>query len=415
MSKLSDSNLMGFKVDHRCRTCQSSNLNRLIEFGPQPRCFDFLTNNVNNPELFDFSLGQCSKCGVIQLIDPIPAKKLHPKFDWIRNKEPDQHIDLLAKDLLRYLKINNMRVLFLSIYDKKIYDKIHEHLSERPYMLDPLKDLGVEKTNPGQALIQEQITSEKTKKLSEKIGQFDLIVTCRLLEHTHNTYGFVSALTQLLKPNGRLVIEVPDSTKSLSQGDITMLWEEHTNYFTPDSLKYALGAFGFQLEKCIVYPYPQEDALVAVFKVNIPTSLSFPISELHLGNIFKKKIEHLKSTIADVLEELKNIYGDIAIFGAGHRTVMLVNLLELSNHISYIIDDDDKKQNLRLPGCNLRVQASDAIKAMKIGVCLLSVNIKIEEKIKNVVNTKAGKEIQFFSVLPDSKNALPILNAHQFL
>lgn len=412
---LSDSKSINSNPEHSCRICQKTTAATLIDFGPKPRCFDFLSNNEETPTLFDFSVAQCRSCGVIQLKNPIPAKCLHPKFDWIRNKEPDKHSDLLAKEIMQYLENDNSKVLFLSLYDKKLYDLINEHVGKRAYLLNPSKDLGINQSVPGQALIPEKIIKQKAKKLSGKFGNFDLIVTCRLLEHTHDTHKFVSGITQLLKPSGRLVIEVPDSTKSLLQGDVAMLWEEHTSYFTPESLKLGFSLMGFRLEKYIGYHYPQEDALIGIFHQRTTdeiTSVPIPMGELTLGDVFVKKIEDLKSTIIQDLNDLKRKYGKIVIFGAGHRTVMFINLLEIASFISHVIDDDEKKQGLKLPSSRVEIHGSDSIVKKNIGVCLLSVNIEIEEKIKDIVTTKAGREIQFFSISPDSKNALPVLNAH---
>ena len=394
-----------------CRTCQKGMIDTLIAFGPQPRCFDFFTNNGEIPPMFDFSVGQCRSCGVIQLKNPISARNLHPKFDWIRNKEADKHTDSLATSLLEYLGNDNAKVLFISAYDKKLYDALKVHMGKRAYLLDPSKDLGIKQFAPGQALIQEQITSEKAKQLSEKIGKYDLIVTCRLLEHAHDTHGFVSGLTQLLKPEGRLVIEVPDSTKSLLQGDIAMLWEEHINYFTPESLKYGFNMMGFRLEKYIGYHYPQEDALVAVFREQNsadPISMPIPIGELSLGGLFQRKVNMLKSKIVYELHQLKHEYGEIVVFGAGHRTVMFINLLDIASLISHVIDDDERKQGLKIPGSSLEIHKSSSIANKDIGVCLLAVSIEAEEKIKDILITKAGRPLKFLSVSPDSHNRLPV-------
>ena len=127
---MSDNDSIKSKQEYICRTCQQATIDTLIDFGPQPRCFDFLTYNENTPALFDFSVCQCRSCGIIQLQNPIPEEDLHPKLDWIRNKEPDKHAELLAKDLLEYLKNDNSKVLFLSVYDKKLYgliNKLNKH------------------------------------------------------------------------------------------------------------------------------------------------------------------------------------------------------------------------------------------------------------------------------------------------
>src|SRR3989304_7048566 len=119
---LSDSKPINSNPEHSCRICQKTTIDTLIDFGPQPRCFHFISNNEEASTLFDFSVGQCRSCGIIQLKNLIPARDLHPKFDWIRNKEADKHTDSLATSLLEYLGNDNAKVLFLSTYDKKIYD-----------------------------------------------------------------------------------------------------------------------------------------------------------------------------------------------------------------------------------------------------------------------------------------------------
>ena len=103
--------------------------------------------------------------------------------------------------------------------------------------------------------------------------------------------------------------------------------------------------------------------------------------------------------------------GNIVIFGAGHRTVMFLNLLKLNNLVSYVIDDDQRKQGLKIPKAGLEIHNSDLIVKENIGVCLLSVNIEIEEKIKDLITTKAGRKIKYFSISPFSNNALPSLHA----
>ena len=92
-----------------------------MNFGLQPRCFDFFKNKNDNIKLFDFSLSQSNKSGLLQLANPIPAKSLHPKYSWIRNKEPDDHANLIAEEILKYTANGASTVLFLSKFDQKVY------------------------------------------------------------------------------------------------------------------------------------------------------------------------------------------------------------------------------------------------------------------------------------------------------
>ena len=209
------------------------------------------------------------------------------------------------------------RFLFLSKFDQKVYDLVNESLGSRAVLLDPYKDLGILQQAPGQALIQEKINLNKAEELSKYLGKFDIIVNCRLLEHATDIDSFISGLTKLLKEDGKIIIEVPDSTKSLLQGDVAMLWEEHTYYFTPESLRLELKSYGYSLDKYIVYNYPQEDALIGIFNKNSNDSnietiqSSLPFGEYAIASIFKKKVEYLKSELSNQLSILRDKFGEI--------------------------------------------------------------------------------------------------------
>ena len=43
------------------------------------------------------------------------------------------------------------------------------------------------------------------------------------------------------------VFEVPDTTRALAHGDYTVVWEEHTCYFTPATLRYCLERAGLEV------------------------------------------------------------------------------------------------------------------------------------------------------------------------
>ena len=84
-------------------------------------------------------------------------------------------------------------------------------------------------------MIQKSIVKKSYSKKISNLGKFDFIVSCRVLEHTYNFDLFIKNLEFLLKPGGNFIFEIPDSEKSLKQGDIAMLWEEHPIYLTKKS------------------------------------------------------------------------------------------------------------------------------------------------------------------------------------
>ena len=393
----------------------SDKLKTIMDFGLQPRCFDFINNLDEEIKLFDFTLLQSKDTGLLQLKIPIPAKSLVPEFNWIKNNEPDDHAYLIAEQVLKYASNNDAKVLFLSKYDKTVYELVKESLGSRAVLLDANKDLGILDTNPNQALIQGKINLNNLEHLSSCFGQFDIIVTSRLLEHANNIHSFISTLTRLLNENGKIIVEVPDSTKSLLQGDVAMLWEEHTYYFTPESLRLEFDLLGYSIENYILYNYPQEDALIGIFNRNKnssieKTSSSLPFGEYTIANIFKKKVEYLQYELNNQLSSLKDKFGEIVIFGAGHRAIMFINLLGVSNLISFVIDDDPNKNNLKIPPTGIEIKNSEEINLNDVGVCIFAISLNAEEKVKKVLSQKINRKIKYYSISPDSQYFLPIFN-----
>lgn len=75
--------------------------------------------------------------------------------------------------------------------------------------------------------------------------QFDAIVFYTVLEHIKDTKTFLEHVRNQLKPNGKVILAVPDCTIEISDGDPSILLHEHFQYFTAASLANTLAEAGF--------------------------------------------------------------------------------------------------------------------------------------------------------------------------
>ncbi len=389
----------------RCIICKNNKINLLKNFGDIPRCHDFKKKIFLKK--YKFALYKCTNCSVIQLKKSGNKNSFLPKLNWIKNNEPDEHLNDLIFFLDNKLK-NNKKILLVSSFDRKIYDALKEKEYKNLHILELKKHLNISKKNPNQFLIQNKILEKKFIHNVSTLGKFDIIASCRVLEHTYDVKLFVNQLEKLLKPGGNLIFEIPDSKKSLRQGDIAMLWEEHPTYFTKKSVYKAFQSIGYNVENCKLYNYPQEDALVIRVKKKRKNQKSLIFrdnGEEKLGKFFIKKFLDNKKKLEIFLKKQIKRKQKIAIFGAGHRSVIYYHANKLSSYIDYILDDDKNKRNYFFPGTNLKIKPSSVLLKNKIGICLLSVSINKEKKIVNKLK-KFNKDILFYSISPDSKYAL---------
>jgi 2-polyprenyl-3-methyl-5-hydroxy-6-metoxy-1,4-benzoquinol methylase len=83
---------------------------------------------------------------------------------------------------------------------------------------------------------------------------YDTITAFDVLEHVLNPIEFLSSVHQLLLPNGRLVLTLPNQN-SLIRKLMGKRWffyipEEHLHYFNPSNLRQLLQTLGFEVKKC---------------------------------------------------------------------------------------------------------------------------------------------------------------------
>jgi hypothetical protein len=395
-----------------CRCCGTKSFLKRKDFGEQPLCFDYGTSiGPGRPaKSFPLGLGECQHCGVIQLTEPVPPAMLVPHYSWVQNKEPEDHLPQLASDVAAAFQDSPARVLLISYFDDKFGEALAEKIPISLARLDPKADLGITLDQPGQALIQEAISHAGPDSIERLFGQFNLVVCCRMLEHAHETKKFVSTLKKFLTPNGRLLLEIPESSKSLMQGDVGMLWEEHTNYFTEDSVTRFALANGLATDKTWIYEYPQEDALALLLKVD---DYKYDASVTDLLNCeesveYSKKLSCSRGASRTFLEELRGSRGKIVIFGAGHRAVMFINLLQIADVISAVIDDDERKQGLFIPGTQVPIESSSYLGDNTVGSCIFAIGIDAETKLAELFSSRFDHPLQYYSISPDSSLALPI-------
>lgn len=373
---------------YNCRVCNTGSILELLDVGEQPVSNRFVKEPSSIEYTHSMSLGQCTACGLLQIINPVPAIELVPSYDWITYNEPEGHLDVVS-NIITNLPGINQDSLFLGISFKE--DTTLQRLSDRGFnnvqRLDKEKDLEITEKNSGLETIQEKVNVETFAKLAHKHGTADVVIIRHILEHAMDTRHFMEALRQIVKPNGYVIFEVPDFSNLLGCLDYSSLWEEHVLYFTPETFKNSLVCGGFSIFRFEIYPYPTENSLVAIVQPSSGLKGTLPAKEV----LFKEREKasnyagQFSGKVAFTqfyLTEFKKNNGNIAMFGAGHIASMYINLMGLKDIIEFVVDDDPNKKGLYMPGSLLPIYSSERLITENIKLCLSSLSPESEEKVR---------------------------------
>ena len=378
-----------------------------LNFGFQPVSNRFyLVDSDRLSPKFPLSVGVDLKTGLIKLEKLFPVEELKPRHDWLTCFEPEDHLDELVEDLIKLPNINNDAVIgAYSFKDDSTIERLNDKGYNNTWRIDPKSDLSVDKFANVETY-QQVFTKKKAKIIKERYGAADLLLVRHVIEHAYDISEFVEAISLLVKPNGYIVWELPSCEKYLVNGDCTMIWEEHTHYFTKFTFREFLEKEGFCIDSLNVIPYPLEDCIVAVTRKEHNRNKGI-LSDRKGVDVeverAKKYIELLNSNKISIpfkLEEIHNKYGSIVMFGAGHFSVAFISILGIEHLIDFVIDDNSNKKGKKLPGGSIPIVGSDILYQKNIKVCLLGLNPQSHYKIINKHKSFVENGGLFLSIFP---------------
>ena len=390
----------------RCISCDADAVNPVLDFGAQPPSNRFFRAGEPQNQNHALALGQCVKCGLVQLVDPMPAEMVRSRYEWITYNEPEGHLDQMVEDLIATIGLGtDARIIGLSYKDDTTLARFNRKGYTNTYRYSIDHDLGVVEPLAGLETIQSAMTLERADRLARQHGQADLLLVRHVLEHAHAPKDFLAALASLVKPTGSMVFEMPESTKFLAAFDYSFVWEEHIAYFTAQTVSRLIH--NARLDPWVLksYVYPLEDSLVALVR---PSPAAAPAAvlteqELALGLGYGRHFDEIRERIRADLLRLKNEGKKVAVFGAGHLAAKFLNLFDLRDLVSCVIDDNPNKSGLMMPGSGVPVRPSSVLLDEKIDLCLLSLSPESEKKVvaaKKAYTDQGGRFLSIFALSP---------------
>jgi hypothetical protein len=393
-----------------CRLCRQPSVRDLLDLGQQPASNRYRPSPDGPEYVHPLIVGVCRACGLVQLDNPMPPSEVRPRFDWITYSEPEGHLDDLAQQVRRLPGLTaESAVVGVSRYDDSTLRRLGERDLSRTRGLSLADDFGITVPGAGAESIQARLTPSTASEVAARHGRADLVVARYVLEHAHDTAAFLAGLRELVVPGGHIVFEVPDCMRALESCEYSTLWEEHPCYFTPATLRYCLARAGLEVVSLHSYPYPVDNALVAIARVPVqsqPAPLPDDVeTEVARGSRFLREFLICKARQQAFFTE-QSRRGKIAFLGAGHLSCAYLNLFELASLVDLVIDDHPKKKGMFMPGSRLPILGREALLAHGVRLCLMSVRPEIEDAVidKNRAFLAVGGVLA--SLFPGSPYAL---------
>ena len=390
-----------------CRSCNAS-VEFLLDFGNQPIVNNLQVEPGDVPK-FPIEVGGCSYCGLVQILNPIDPAEFYTNYANSSSVKREPHLEKLIEKLESLLP-KNAKIIDVGCNDGKFLSRLRESGFNDLHGLEPTKNMSERAINAGFGVLNSYLNSAKSREIVAETGLFDCVTLRQVLEHIENLSNFGVALRSLLKPNGLLVIEVPDAQSHFDLPDFA-LWEEHINDFSLGSLKHFLRQHGLEVIDSYKTQFSGVCLTVLSRLVDTRSVDVEPVSQIvDSFRKWAKCFDPFRSQVQAELQYFASRDLPIALYGVGSRSSFFLNVTRSMGNISFAIDDDPAKQGKYLPGTDILIRSrEDGFKLLKENsLVLLGVNGENEKKLLSEISPQ--NKWVFKSILPPSENLLSAFN-----
>ncbi len=378
-----------------CRSCENTNLNRVVSLGYQPLANNLLNRKEEKQELYPLEMNYCSKCHNCQLSVAVDPKKMFSNYLYTSSTSPSfrNHFIEAAKKYTKELKLKPNKSYIIDIG------------SNDGVALKPFKDAGFKKIlgiEPAKNLAKLSIKNKiktfngflESKNLKKIKGNANLILASNVFAHSDKLKEMAECMFKLLNKSGTIIIEVQYLLNTLQDLTFDNIYHEHYNYWSLTSLINFFNQFNSTIYRAerinthggSIRVYIKKEKKIKVeknVKILLKEEESFGLKKYKTYQDFGEKIKKLKENVVKNINELKKNNKKIIGYGAPAKATTALNFFGISDQIDYIIEDNKFKHNKFVPGVLIPIKAKKALIDKNVLILVLAWNFYDEIKKNN--------------------------------
>ncbi len=378
----------------RCRLCYSSALATLLDAGSMPIAHRLLDSPNAVEETFPFHNFVCKNCGLVQIVDPIDPALLYKGYNynfssWKLEVHQDDELERI------FANCKPQKAAEIGCNDGKFLNEVRLRGTALCVGIEPNPVQSQMARDRGLTVFNSWVEPELCRSIVSEHGKFDLVQSRQVLEHVPNVDKFFECVDILLADDGLLFIDVPDFAPALSQGDCSVMWEEHCTYFTGETLKALLRKKGFEPFNTAEYDFA--GGTVAILsrrgqRIEEPKPQNAQVTLCNAAE-YASRISEYSRRLAAAIQQAKGGGMLVVIYGVGVRGCAAANILSLAGKVEYAIDDQIERQGKYMPGSRLLIRPSETLAATEQPfLCLLAVNNEYEAMARErLSSTRKGR------------------------
>ena len=358
----------------KCRSCENSQLRRVVSLGYQPLANNLLKSKNGKDELYPLEVNYCPNCHNCQLSVVVDPKKMFSNYLYLSStsKVFRDHFKIAAKKYVRDFNLSPKKSYIIDVgsNDGVALKPFRDLKFKKILGIEPAKNLA-KLANKEKIRTYNGFLNEKNLKKIRKNA--DIVLASNVFAHSDQLKLMAECMLKLIKKDGTIIIEVQYLLNTLKDLTFDNIYHEHYNYWSLTSLVTFFNRF-----KSVIYKAEKINthggSLRIYVRKNPKTKIDksvksllieeekFGIKKYETYQNFAKKVYKIRDNVRKNITELKKNNKKIIGYGSPAKATTALNFFGISKEIDCIVEDNRLKHEKFLPGMKIPIVSKSHIK-----------------------------------------------------
>jgi|TARA_B110000259_G_C14025421_1_gene404524 methylation protein EvaC len=348
-------------------------LKPFMTFGKMPIANAFVKKeNFDKEFFFEMQVGFNEDLSLFQLNDhPKPEKMFNKHYPFFTGSS--EFMKVHFKDYANFVKKNylntNSKVIEIGSNDGTFLNNFSD--KKNIIGFEPSSNVADKAQKNNIPTINEFFNTSNVSKLSNFLGNTDLICASNVICHVPNLNNLIESIDLLLTKSGTFVFEEPYLGSMFDKVSYDQIYDEHIFIFSATAVKNIFKKYNFDL----VDAFPQNTHggsmryIVKREKISSPShnlkriledEKKIKLDTIESCLIFKEKCKISKEKIKNKIINLKKEGKSICGYAATSKSTTVLNYCGINvDHIDYICDTTIEKIGKYTPGTHIPIKNMD--------------------------------------------------------